>query len=285
MRRQCSIFCLAVRSLTAIGGLKSAGGWWAALAQVSAALILIAVAGAGIVLCRPAPGPVVVAAYATDLQDRTPHQRYNARRAAAAIDGSVIPPGGVFSFNSTVKGWSADRGFLKAPVSYDGILVDDYGGGVCQTSTTLYNAALLAGLPILERHAHTFSPGYAPPGRDAAVAYSNIDLRFRNPYPEPLCIRAGVDAGRLVCKLECAHPPALRVTVQARVLDRMTPPPAPVQPGEGAMRSRWRLRGKDGLRVMVLRDIQPAHGPVRRELISDNTYLPVARAEWVAPRT
>ena len=61
----------------------------------------------------------------------------------------VIGAGRTFSFNRTVRGWSADRGFVKAPVSYDGVLVDDYGGGVCQCSTTLYNAALLAGAAVV----------------------------------------------------------------------------------------------------------------------------------------
>ena len=222
-----------------------------------------------------------LAAYATDLSQRTPHQRFNARRAAAAIDGTTLRPGQIFSFNRTVRGWSADQGFLKAPVSYDGVLVDDYGGGVCETSTTIYNAALQAGLPILERHAHTFAPGYAPPGQDAAVAYSGIDLRFRNPYLWPITLRVFPDGARLVCRLEAAHPAPEQVVLRRETLDRFLPAPAPVRPGEGARRSRWRLQGRDGVRVAVFRDFYVQGRCLRREAVSDDTYHPISRAEWV----
>jgi hypothetical protein len=92
-------------------------------------------------------------------------------RAAAALNGAVIAPGRELSFNHVVASWTPDRGFVLAPVSYDGQLVVDWGGGVCQTSTTLYNAALLAGMEITERHRHFWPPRYAPPGADAAVHF------------------------------------------------------------------------------------------------------------------
>ena len=228
----------------------------------------------------PGPTKVVLGAFATDLSDRTPHQRYNARRAAASVDGKVVQPGKVFSFNQAVKGWTADRGFLRAPVSYDGVLVDDYGGGVCQASTTLYNAALIAGLPILERHPHTFSPGYAPVGRDAAVAYSGVDLRFRNPYPWPITIRALPEDHRLVCRVEGPVAPATRAVISERILDRFPAPQASIEPGSGFKRTRWRATGRDGVRVTVYRDFFRAGNPAGTELISDNTYLPIARTEW-----
>lgn len=219
-------------------------------------------------------------AYATDLAGRTPHQRFNARRAAAALDGTVVKPGRVFSFNQTVRGWSADRGFLKAPVSYDGVLIDDYGGGVCQTSTTVYNAALLAGLPILERHPHTFAPSYAPPGRDAAVAYAGVDLRFRNPYAWPLVLHVRPEGHRLVCRIESARATPERVVVSGEQLQRFAPSSVLVAPGARVPRSRWRLTGREGVRVAVSRQWFVGDRCVRREAISDDTYRPISRAEW-----
>ena len=224
--------------------------------------------------------PHVLGAYVTDLSQRTPHQRYNACRAAAALDGYTVPSRREFSFNRVVHGWTADRGFMKAPVSYDGILIDDYGGGVCETSTTLYNAALLAGLPILERHAHTFAPGYAPPGRDAAVAYSGVDLRFRNNEPWPITIRIGRDRDRLICRIEAPGAPPSRVSLYAQILDRFIPVPAGVAPGSGSPRSVWRLKGKDGLRVAVYREYYHHGTFIRREFVSDDTYLAVSPARW-----
>ncbi len=264
---------------TSLSRLRPLGG----LAALGAALLL----AAGLLRLHPATdGTRTLAAYATDLSQRTPHQRFNARRAAAALDGVTVAPGRVFSFNRAVRGWSADQGFLRAPVSYDGVLVDDYGGGVCETSTTVYNAALRAGLPILERHAHTFAPGYAPPGRDAAVAYAGVDLRFRNPYPQPLTLRVRPEGHRLVCRIEAARAPdagGARVIVRSETLDRFAATSAPVPPGAGARRSRWHLLGRDGVRVAVYRDFYEGDKCVRREAVSDDTYRPISRAEWTTP--
>ena len=228
-------------------------------------------------MLRPATrSPEVIGAYATDLRGRTPHQRENARRAAASIDGRVVAPGAQFSFNATVGGWSADRGYLKAPVSFDGALIDDYGGGVCETSTTVYNAALVAGLTILERHPHTFSPSYAPVGRDAAVAYPGVDMRVRNPYSYPLTIRIAEKDGMLVCRIVAitSSPPMVRISSQTvQVI-----PPQSKYVARGDMRrlSRWHLEGRDGYHVLVYRDIVNGPGRISTSLISDDTYLPVS---------
>src|SRR5258708_4116868 len=116
-----------------------------------AALMLATLAG-------PPAREVELAGYATSLEGRTDSQRINARMAAEALNGKIIGTGVVFSFNKVVKSWSFDQGFLKAPVSYDGELVQAYGGSVCQASTTLYNAARLPGRTIVEGHRHAFPP-------------------------------------------------------------------------------------------------------------------------------
>src|SRR5215217_4730092 len=76
------------------------------------------------------PAEVEIAGYATSLNGRTRNQRHNAQLAANSLDGAVIPAGSLFSFNTAVKSWSADQGYRKAPVSYDGELVPAFGGGV-----------------------------------------------------------------------------------------------------------------------------------------------------------
>jgi len=132
--------------------------------------------------------------YRTQLEGRMQDQRHNAILCLKALDGAVIPPHSEFSFNETVGSWSRDKGYRRAPVSFGGLLVDSWGGGVCQTSSTLYNAALLAGLEVVERHKHHYAPTYIPPGRDAAVAFPNIDLRLRNPHDFPVTVRGHVSA-------------------------------------------------------------------------------------------
>ncbi len=123
-----------------------------------------------------------LAGYTTPIEGRKENQSHNAALCVKHLEGTVIGPGETFSFNATVGSWSRDKGYRRAPVSFGGMLVDSWGGGVCQTSTTLYNAALLAGLDVTERHPHHYAPSYVSPGRDAAVAFPNVDLKIRNPY-------------------------------------------------------------------------------------------------------
>lgn len=241
----------------------------------SLALLLILIPGALLFtsLVVLPPPEVEIAGYATSLKGRTRNQRHNARLAAEALQGKVVAPGATFSFNGTVKSWSVDQGYVKAPVSYDGELVPAFGGGVCQTSTTLYNAALLAGLSIKERHPHVFAPHYVAPGRDAAVAYPNIDLRFRNPYPWPVRLRAAARGDRLEIRLFGRE----RLKTEVRVVPHLLSATAPVRltrvvNEQGMGRGYLRSPGATGYRVVTYRELSEKGGKVRRERLSDDSY-------------
>ncbi|MBL8088080.1 MAG: VanW family protein [Chthonomonas sp.] len=232
---------------------------------MKAVLALLALAGAGVVAWNPSnQGEREVVKFATSLDGRTPGQSRNARLAARAIDGKVIPARREFSFNKTLGGWTRDKGYVLAPVSYNGQLLPSWGGGVCQTSTTLYNAALEAGLEIRERHRHEFGPTYVAPGRDAAVAYEDIDLRIANPFDFPLTIRAKIEGDRLVVGLVASQPLPRRAAVRSVVLSMSAPGEWKVGQGD---RARVRNSGKPGLEVQVWRDWGN-----RRELVSHDTY-------------
>jgi vancomycin resistance protein VanW len=153
-------------------------------------MVMVLLAGVVYLVRLPSKRTLVLGSYATSLVERSHGQIENATRAAQALNGARISPGGVLSFNTIVGPWTPDRGYVLAPVSYSGELVVDWGGGVCQSSTTLYNAALLAGLEVPERHPHNWAPGYIPAGQDAAVAQFDVDLKLRNPYPWPVIIRS-----------------------------------------------------------------------------------------------
>lgn len=215
-----------------------------------------------------------MAGFATRLGDRTSSQRHNARLAAEELDGAVIPPGGIFSYNKNVRSWSLDQGYVKAPVSYDGDMVLAFGGGVCQTSTTLYNAALLAGLEIVERHHHVFAPHYVAPGRDAAVAYPNIDLRLRNPYPFPVRIRVRTDRERMEIAIWGKQAPDSDFQLTSRALS-VVPPPALLRRADQALSSGRKFRrsvGNTGFRVVTYRATIRNGVEVRSERLSDDTY-------------
>jgi vancomycin resistance protein VanW len=226
-------------------------------------------------LAAAPPAEVEMAGYATSLEGRTRSQTHNARLAAQALNGCVIKPGRTFSFNRAVRSWSVDRGYVKAPVSFEGELVRAFGGGVCQTSTTLYNAALLAGLPILERHPHVFCPHYVEPGRDAAVAYPGIDLRFKNPYPWPIRIAASAEDGRLVVRLIGSEHPKNDLQITTQVLN--STPPARLtrvvyRPGGTSERAYLRSPGAPGYRVVSYRIFSHNGRELRRERLSDDSY-------------
>ncbi len=206
---------------------------------------------------------------------RTGSQRHNARLALDKLNGAVIGPGEAFSFNQRVGSFSRDEGFFKAPVSYNGQLIDDWGGGVCQTSTTLYNAALLAGMVILERNHHAFAPSYVPPGRDAAVAFSSIDLRFFNPNPFPVRIEGKIDANRLVVEIVGATLPSPRPQVVSEV--QSTQDPQTFALGSGH-RKRLRNSGKEGCDVTVYRIVGN-----KRELVSQDSYPAMNRVIEMLP--
>jgi len=243
-------------------------------------LLMLVLGGTFFARLSGAPAPQVeIAGYVTSLQERTVGQRHNARLSVHALDGKVVAPGAVFSFNRAVKSWSVDQGYVKAPVSFDGELVRAYGGGVCQTSTTLYNAVLLAGLPVVERHPHVFRPRYIAPGRDAAVAYPGVDLRFRNPYPWPIRIRASASGERLEVRLMGAHRAAATVQIASEVLSTTMPArltrvvrrAGVMRVGQGG-RAYLRSPGAAGYRVVTYRVFSQAGRELRRERLSDDTY-------------
>lgn len=240
--------------------------------------ILAVVAGASALLgglAATPPAEVEIAGFSTNLAERTPAQKWNARLAAQALDGVRIAPGAVLSFNRTVRSWSLDRGYVKAPVSYEGELVSAFGGGVCQTSTTLYNAALLAGLDVLERHRHTHLPRYIAPGRDAAVAQIALDLRIRNPYPYPVRLRTSTRSGRLDVRILGPHRPPHLPAIETRVMSWQDPERLVRTGGvsrNGASHAFLRSPGVGGCRVVTYRVRRNAAGAVLWERLSDDTY-------------
>ena len=242
------------------------------LAAATAVLLALA-AGAAAMLSVPTEA--TVGGYATSLRGRTQGQRHNAGLALARLVGVRVAPGETFSFNRRVGSFSRDRGFRRAPVSYNGQLIDDWGGGVCQTSTTLYNAALLAGMRVVERHHHRFAPSYVPPGRDAAVAFSGVDLRFTNPYDFPVRVVGRIEGDRLQVSLVGAHAPATRPQVVSRVVE-VDRPETFVLGTSG--RRRVRNTGKAGFTVEVVRTVGE-----RRETLSRDAYPAMNRVVQLDP--
>lgn len=133
----------------------------------------------------------VLGFYHTSMEGSSEGRMSNIEKAMKKINGEKIKPNEVFSYNEEVGNSNiAEDGWEKAGVILNGHLVDDYGGGICQVSSTLYNAAAEAGLTMVERHTHSKNVGYVPVGQDATVAYGLLDFKFQNPFDYPVKIKA-----------------------------------------------------------------------------------------------
>jgi len=150
----------------------------------------------------------------------------NLRLGASLIDGSVVEPGARWSFWHRVGRPSAARGFVAGRNIVDGRLVRQAGGGLCQLSSLLHHLALLAGLTVEERHAHSLDiyredERFTPLGADATVVWGFKDLRLRNPHAAAISITCRVDGTRLIGEVRADAP------ILAREVDFVREPVAP----------------------------------------------------------
>lgn len=128
----------------------------------------------------------------------------NIRIACEALNGLIIQPGEEFSFNNTTGNRTTDKGYRPAGAYSNGILVEEPGGGVCQVSSTLYNAVVFSGLTTTERHAHSYEPSYVTPGEDAMVSYDGYagpDMKFVNNSPSAVAIRTKFESQKLTISI------------------------------------------------------------------------------------
>ncbi|MBP2077966.1 VanW family protein [Oceanobacillus polygoni] len=143
----------------------------------------------------------VLGGYTTYYNPRNSERSDNIALAAEAVNNTVIFPGDTFSFNQVVGERTVGRGYKKAPVIVKGELAEDIGGGICQVSSTLFNAVDLKGIQIMERYAHSRRVPYVPPGRDATVSWWGPDFVFKNLYNEPILIRASSKNGKMIVSI------------------------------------------------------------------------------------
>ncbi|WP_409253893.1 VanW family protein [Bacillus sp. SCS-153A] len=139
-----------------------------------------------------------VSHYVTYFNNRNKERVHNIKLASKAIDNHVVFPGETFSFNRVVGRRTALKGYLPAPVIVKGELTEGVGGGICQVSSTLFNAVDRAGVKILERYSHSRSVPYVPPKRDATVSWYGPDFTFKNQHNQPLLIRSKVSGGQMI---------------------------------------------------------------------------------------
>ncbi len=139
----------------------------------------------------------LIGSYATYFHAGNKNRSNNINLAAQAINNTIVFPNETFSFNKVVGVRNQQKGYQRAKVIVRGELAEDIGGGICQVSSTLFNAVDRAGLHILERYSHSRQVPYVLPGRDATVSWNGPDFAFHNQYNQPILIRAFAGSGRL----------------------------------------------------------------------------------------
>ena len=211
----------------------------------------------------------VVSSYTT-IYGGIPNRIHNVQLVAHLVDDKLIAPGTTFSFNGTTGDRNAAKGFLEAPVIVNGELTTGLGGGVCQVSTTVFNAAFEAGLKITERTNHSLYISHYPQGRDATVDYPSTDLKFVNDTGHWLLLRTFVGSSSLTVNLY-GTPTGRKVTSTTAPLVVTGPPPVKktidpsLKPGEKVVDDD----GVPSLSTSVTRDVYDANG---KHLYHDTWY-------------
>ena len=200
---------------------------------------------------------------------------HNVQLVSRLIDGHLIAPGSTFSFNQATGERTAAKGFLEAPVIINGELQTGLGGGVCQVSTTVFNAAYEAGLKITARTNHALYISHYPLGRDATVNYPDTDLRFVNDTDHWLLLRTFVGSYSLTVGLYGA-PQHRRVVTETTPLVTTGEPPVKHEPDPSLLQGQKVLEdsGEPSRSTSVRRRVYQ-----RGKLLYDNTWYSSYRAE------
>lgn len=145
--------------------------------------------------------PDQLSTYTTRYNSGNYNRSNNLELAAKAINGTVLMPGETFSYNQTVGERTISAGYKAAAAYAGGKVIQDVGGGICQISSTLYNAVLLANLEITDRSNHCFETSYVPAGRDATVNWGTVDFQFKNNRKYPIKIETTAGGGITTAKI------------------------------------------------------------------------------------
>lgn len=210
----------------------------------------------------------------------------NIRLATKSIDGTILYGGESFSFNEATGKRDKENGYRSADVIVKGKLVPGYGGGVCQVSTTLYNAALLSDLDIIERHNHSIPSSYVKKGQDATVSYDYLDLKIKNTYEDPIYIQGISYSNRVVFKLYGnINKFDKSIKIHSEITDVVnyeieTEVDDSLAPGE----KKVVQEGRKGYKVKTYKIIYKNNKIVDKILLSNDYYKPSTKIIKVGPK-
>lgn len=200
----------------------------------------------------------------------------NIRIAASYVNGTIVMPGEIYSMNKTLGPRVASKGYKEAPVIINGTHVPGLAGGICQVTTTVYNAALLANFEIIQRRPHQLKVGYVPAGRDATISGDAIDMKFKNTNKYPIYIHAVVVGGNVKVTIYGANEhPGQTVQIVSEVYERI---PADTEYiNDPALEMGQKVveeKPTEGMKSRTYRKVFQNGKIVKNELISKDYYKP-----------
>lgn len=213
----------------------------------------------------------LLGSFSTSYASSSRNRAANVERAAKSLQHTILMPGEVCSFNDVVGPRTAAAGYRMAPVIVDGQLEQGLGGGVCQVSTTLYNAVLYSGLEIVARSHHSLPSHYVKPGQDATVVYGATDLKFRNSSDAPIIIESSSGGGRLQMQIFGRGPAPKVQIVRSDISSIPSPAIHKNDPSLPAGIQVLEQKGKNGIAVTMKRIIGEGE-EARTEILSHDRY-------------
>jgi len=221
--------------------------------------------------------PYLISSFTTRYDASNINRSQNLAIATEKINGTVLMPGEEFSFNQVVGKRTIEAGYKDAKIYQDGQVVDGLAGGICQISSTLYNAVIKANLEIVERRNHSFPTSYVQVGKDATVVYGVIDFKFKNSRTYPIKIEGSVNSGIAEfnihgIKEETEYSVDLSPVVTASIpySTQYIPDPT-LAPGQQVPVQN----GSNGCKVTTYKETRLDGKLVSKEIISTDTYQPM----------
>lgn len=219
---------------------------------------------------------VLIGEYST-IANTNEGRNINIRLMCEAIDGLKLEVGQTLSLNELVGKRTPEKGFKSAPAIADGILVSDIGGGICQLSGTLYNAALLANMEIVERVHHTWPSDYLPIGQDSTLNWNDKDLKIRNNSEWPIYVYGRLENDTVRVKLYGQPlPEGIELVIRNELLEEIPAPrPEVILTNDlPAGVSKTKYASRAGYKVKIYRDFFEGETLTRSELVSSDYYRP-----------
>lgn len=221
--------------------------------------------------------PYLISSFSTKYDASNVNRSTNLKIAAQKINGTVLMPGEEFSYNKVVGKRTVEEGYKDAKIYADGGVVDGLAGGICQISSTLYNAVLLANLEVTERRNHTYTTSYVAAGRDATVVWGTKDFKFKNSRSYPIKIEATVSNGIAEFKIHGIEEEKeyeikiLPVTTASIPYSTSYIQDASLIPGQQIVSQK----GHPGYKVTTYKEVRYNGEVISKEAISNDTYSPM----------